>query len=130
MRYSCQTLFDITATGVTGHYKSASRLSVDEWNHARNQQRNWETLIQIISLRTQVFELTTPVEHNGCWTFEFTVETLGVFGTDDDPTKVLRMDADGVPMLNFSTDQQQSTTLKTQGADQNIWFQQVLINKL
>ena len=50
MKYACQTLFDITATGVTGHYKSARIPFLDRagqtikneesWNRSRNQQRN------------------------------------------------------------------------------------------
>jgi len=48
MRFICRTLFDITATGVTGHAKSA-RIPFEDrtgrritdyviWNRARNQQ--------------------------------------------------------------------------------------------
>ena len=64
MRYMCQTLFDITATGVTGHFKTTRVPYVDQagqeivdqatWNRSRNQQRNWETLTQILGLRTQL----------------------------------------------------------------------------
>lgn len=128
MRYSCQTLFDITATGVTGHYRPATQLNSADWNRARNQQRNWETLQQIISLRTQIFNLDTPVEHNGRWTFEFEVETAGVYGPATDPTTVLRQDAEGVPMmadLNNST--KLPPMLVTAGADQNIWFEPINI---
>ena len=70
VKFICKTLFDITATGVTGHYKS-SRVPFQDltgtsitneisWNRARNQQRNWETITQLISLRTQISELQTP----------------------------------------------------------------------
>lgn len=129
MRYSCQTLFDITATGVTGHYKSRSGLSNDDWNRARNQQRNWETLTQIISLRTQVFNLTEPVYNNGKWSFEFEVETPGVYGPVDEPTVVLLKDSDGVPMIaDLDNQGPLLPTLVTGGADQNIWFEQIAIN--
>ena len=50
MKFACQTLFDITATGVTGHYKlsripfrdRAGQLihDTESWNRSRNQQRN------------------------------------------------------------------------------------------
>jgi len=129
MRYSCQTLFDITATGITGHYKTATRLSMDQWNRARNQQRNWETLVQIISLRTQVFDLTQPELVADRWQFSFEVETPGVFGSVDDPTAVLRLDADGVPMLNnLDNTHGLPTCLIVSGPDQNIWFEQQAIN--
>lgn len=129
MRYSCQTLFDITATGITGHYKAATRLSTDQWNRARNQQRNWETLVQIISLRTQVFDLTQPELVADRWQFSFEVETPSVFGAVDDPTAVLRLDADGVPMLNnLDNTHVLPNCLIASGPDQNIWFEQQPIN--
>lgn len=129
MRYSCQTLFDITATGITGHYRPSTGVSASVWNHARNQQRNWETLQQIISLRTQVFELTQPELVNGRWQFSFEVETASVFGGVDDPTAVLRLDAAGVPMMNnLDNSTQLPTCLIVTGAEQNIWFQQEPIN--
>ena len=50
MKIQCQTLFDITATGVTGHIKpgripfcdlAGNRITdTTEWNRSRNQQRN------------------------------------------------------------------------------------------
>lgn len=129
MRYSCQTLFDITVTGVTGHYKPSLGLSSADWNHARNQQRNWETLTQIISLRTQVFNLTKPMVTNGMWSFEFEVETPGVYGSVTDPTAVLVQDADGVPMIaNLNNSSSLPAVLIAQGDNQNIWFQQLPIN--
>ena len=129
MRYSCQTLFDITATAVTGHYKSATRMNSADWDRSRNQQRNWETLQQIISLRTQVFDLNVPVEQDGRWTFEFEVETTGVYGPATDPTQVLRQDATGVPMIaNLTNQTQLPPMLVTSGADQNIWFECLTIN--
>jgi hypothetical protein len=135
----CRCLFDITATGVTGHYKS-SRIPFQDnagqkiqnessWNRARNQQRNWETLTQIISLRTQVSELTVPQRLDDAWEFEFATETPDAYGPANDPTLILRADADGVPML-LNIPQQGVITgeLVTQGLDQNIWFHPVSIN--
>ena len=70
-----------------------------EWNRARNQQRNWETLQQLISLRAQVFDLTTPEHADSRWTFEFTVEQQDLFRVDNDPVGLLDQDCSGVPML-------------------------------
>ena len=50
-RFTGYTLVDITATGVTR--------GVNE--HARNQQRNWETVLQTIGLRTQPVLIKGPV---------------------------------------------------------------------
>lgn len=137
MRFVCRTTFDITATGVVGHYNNNKMpvkdrtgkniTDADSWNHARNQQRNWETLTQLISLRTQIFELTDPVEDNSIWSFEFEVETSGIFGPDDDPVAVLRDDADCIPMIDISQTKL-APILVTAGPDQNIWFDQIVIN--
>jgi hypothetical protein len=136
----CRCLFDITATGITGHYKSsripftdrAGNSIVNElsWNRARNQQRNWETLTQIISLRTQV-DLTLPEKFDGAWEFEFTTETPDAYGPPDDPTSILKADAAGVPMLlTHSTGEITTVELIVDGPEQNIWFLPVAINNV
>ena len=135
MRYACQTLFDITATGVTGHFKVTRMPFVDQagqrihdlasWNRSRNQQRNWETLTQILGLRTQLFDMTDPVRDKSgtSWMFEFETEISGVFGPDSDPTQILRTDADGVPMiLDLDNRSDLVPVLRTLGPEQNIWF--------
>jgi hypothetical protein len=141
MRYACQTLFDITATGITGHYKStripfkdrAGQLITDpdSWNRARNQQRNWETLTQILGLRTQISDITDPMQDSKGtnWLFEFETETPGAFGPDDDPTETLRSDASGVPMLReLNNDPDIEPFLVPSGERQNIWFAPISIN--
>ena len=139
MRFICRTFFDITATGVTGHAKSAripfedrtgQMISdINSWNRARNQQRNWETLTQIISMRTQMFDLTDPTHENCTWTFEFETETDGVFGDRTDPTHILRTDSEGVPMIvDLGNRENLSSVLITAGTGQNIWFEPMYIN--
>jgi len=141
MRYMCQTLFDITATGVTGHCK-ITRMpfgdragqeirDTESWNRSRNQQRNWETITQILGLRTQLFDLTDPVlDITGTrWMFEFETESEGIYGAEDDPTQVLRADAEGVPMLiALNNDPDVDPYLVTSGSRQNIWFAPMSIN--
>jgi hypothetical protein len=141
MRFVCQTLFDITATGITGHFKltriphqdRAGQTIADQsdWNRSRNQQRNWETLTQIIGLRTQLFDITDPVsDSTGTrWMFEFETETAGAFGPEYDPCQVLLMDADGVPMLrDLNNGPDIEPFICTTGARQNIWFAPITIN--
>jgi hypothetical protein len=143
MKYMCQTSFDITATGVTGHSKSARMPFVDRagqhitdetsWNRSRNQQRNWETITQILSLRTQLFDLTDPIpDQTGArWMFEFETESEGIYGPVSDPVSILRSDADGVPMLReLNNDPDIENILVTKGARQNIWFAPININTL
>ena len=141
MKYCCQTMFDITATGVTGHckmsrmpFKDSSGQTIHDmvtWNRSRNQQRNWETITQILSLRTQLFNITEPIQdQTGTrWMFEFETESDGIYGSDSDPVSVLRLDAAGVPMLReLNNDPDIDTVLITEGPRQNIWFAPISIN--
>lgn len=91
--FTCLTLVDITATGVT-------RDTVDL--HKRNQQRNWETVIQTIGIGAQPLEISRPEtieidleylefgkfyqDTHQVWIFNFAVEHHDVFLKDDDPT--------------------------------------------
>jgi len=141
MRFVCQTLFDITATGITGHFKLSRMPHQDragqtiadqsDWNRSRNQQRNWETLTQIIGLRTQLFDITDPIpDSTGTrWMFEFETETAGAFGPESDPCQVLVMDSEGVPMLrDLNNCPDIEPFLCTAGPRQNIWFAPIIIN--
>ncbi len=135
MKILCQTLFDCSYTGVTGHYRPSEIPFVDragqaisnqqDWNHSRNQQRNWETLLQIISLRTQPQDLTTPVKKDAVWEFEFRSESESVFEIygNTDPLAGLKQDCESVPMmLNLTEQPSMAPTITTSGDNQNIWF--------
>jgi hypothetical protein len=141
VKFACQTQFDITVTGITGHFKSTNMPFQDRagqiiqdtasWNRSRNQQRNWETLTQILGLRTQLFALTMPIpDQTGTrWMFEFETETDGIYGPEEDPTCVLRADANGVPMLRELNNKPEiESILITDGPNQNIWFAPISIN--
>ena len=56
--FYCFTLVDITNTGVIRFIDSA------EGKFLRNQQRNWETLVQSISMRAQPIFLESPTLKN------------------------------------------------------------------
>ena len=135
MKVLCRTLFDCTYTGVTGHFraqqlpyttKGGLRLeTVEDWNRARNQQRNWESLVQIISLRTQPMNVAYPVEHKDGWHFEFEVEAEGVLSSEFGSSDLAGLvgDCEGVPMVTGLNEAEVITaTLHAQGANQNIWF--------
>ena len=135
MKIVCHTLFDCSYTGVTGHFrvaqlpfmdKAGQRIDTEQaWHHSRNQQRNWETLIQVISLRTQPLDMTRPIKRDEMWEFEFTADNPGVFSVigDSDPVAGLRLDLDGVPVLGDEVGT--VTTIITHGPDQNIWLDAV-----
>jgi len=129
MRFACTTQFDITATGVTGHFKSARVpfkdrtgkwvTDITDWNRARNQQRNWETLMQLISLYTQPLRVS-PVRVTGRrWQFDFDTDQEDVFGLDNDPVGRLKQSCNGVPVINY-VEQELTTLLRP---DVNIWFE-------
>jgi hypothetical protein len=133
MRFSCRTYFDITATGVTGHYKSSRVPFVDNnnqrienelnWNRARNQQRNWETITQLIGMRTQINFQQDPIKNKDAWEFEFEVDAPAVFGSETNPVELLLSDAEGVPMLvGLDERKKLDAVLVVSGARQNIWF--------
>ena len=113
MKVLCRTLFDCTYTGITGHlrpqhlpFTTKTGLVIDtaeQWNRARNQQRNWETINQVLSLRALPTDITDPViiEQDGLrlWQFEFSVEQPGALAADGDAVGALKQDCVGVPMI-------------------------------
>lgn len=135
MRIQCRTLFDCSYTGVTGSFrismipfedKSGQHvLDLADWNRSRNQQRNWETLLQILGLKAQPIDLVLPVHRSGTWEFEFAIESEGVYSVagDCNPLAGLLQDCNGVPMLIGLTEKTGvERTICTHGPDQNIWF--------
>lgn len=133
MRIRCTTYFDITATGVKNrfyksrmpfHDSAGQEISNDvSWNRSRNQQNNWETLNQIIQLRTLTENITEPVKQNDAWEFEFDVADPDAIGTLADPVEFLKRDCVGVPMnIGLDESKTQDSVLKSQGDGANIWF--------
>ena len=128
-RIRVTTQFDCTATGVTGHFRP-NTLPFDDregqlidneitWNRSRNQQRNWETILQIIGLYTQAQDIT-PTEHiEGKWQFEFSTDFDDVFSERGDPLGLLKTACRGVPMF-YDLDQTPKTAILESG--KNIEF--------
>jgi len=136
MKILCRTLFDCTATGVTGHMRSSDLPFVDAagqtvdnqlaWNRSRNQQRNYETLIQLISLRTQPINVTATDQNQQYWQFSFETENESVYGSGPDAFENLLQDCAGVPMItNLGEQQSLNAVIETQGLRQNIWFETI-----
>jgi hypothetical protein len=101
--YAVYTLIDITATGEINNNT--------ENQPARNQQRNWETAHQIVSLRQQVQIIAVPGDpklvqmsahdfgsyyrgQQQCWKFMFSADYAGI-----DPVTQLYQDFDNVPVI-------------------------------
>jgi hypothetical protein len=101
------TLVDITRTGVT-HTRGNDTFE-------RDQQRNWETVIQCLGLRTQPLDIQGPLiyetsiddgtfgemylGHHRVWVFTFSVERHGIWQVAEDPLALLHKDFDQVPIV-------------------------------
>ena len=104
-RYHGYTLIDITKTNVL---KS-------EPQKERNQQRNWETVSQILSLRTQLIEIkylepiiddvgaysfgVNYIGKHKIWQFEFAVEHADVYAVNSDRYSTLKDDFKVAPVI-------------------------------
>lgn len=133
MKLKISTSFDCRRTGVVGHYRLGSAQFVDQagqpvldrltWDRSRNQQRNLETLVQLLGMRTQLLEVSAPIQNTETNLWEFTVEPERA-DTFTDGFVSLKNDCEGVPMLlNLGEAPGTANQLVTQGADVNIWFQ-------
>jgi hypothetical protein len=119
---SCYTLFDVTQTNVPNRY----RPDMDrEWHHKRNTQSNFDTVQQVISLRSQPENVRTPIkisirfdeftdfgflfeqeenETYPCWSFDFDVQHPSVFYDGVSDLGALYNDCDRVPMIKCGTE--------------------------
>lgn len=135
MKIQCRTLFDCSYSGVTGHYRVGSVPFQDhngrdinshqDWNYSRNQQRNFETIIQMISLRAQPDITRRPHQVENLWQFEFEIETPGVYSNNGDVNNLdgLLNECDGIPMvIGLGETTELESCLITKGENQNIWF--------
>ena len=124
-----KTDFDCTPTGITGHFRENAVPFQDQadqpvtnqtsWLRSRNQQRNWETLMQLISLYTQPLRVSRVKIENLRWQFDFDTDTDDVFQLGNDPVGRLRQACNGVPIINY-VEQELTTLLRP---DVNIWFE-------
>jgi hypothetical protein len=133
MNIRCRTLFDCTVTGTTGTFRPSQIPYQDAggteivnqatWNRSRNQQRNWETLLQIMQLRSQIEVVHPATKHSDGWHFVFAVDNDMVYGEN---LTELRRDAEGVPMITgLNEPEVQDAVLSCSGTSQNIWFETI-----
>jgi len=106
--YQVFTLFDITPTGVIRHPKTTDA-NYQSLLLRRNQQRNWETLQQVLAMRAQIYVEHPPEIIKTCnqfsrkifkntqaWGFRFGVEHVEVYGVK---LQLLFDDCHGIPMI-------------------------------
>jgi len=119
-RISCYTLFDITKTGVLNRARPGDDVKdVNDWYRKRNTQCNFDTILQVISLRAQPDVIDDPVRLEmdlnkesdfgtmlredikvPVWKFDFEVQHNSVFEDGISELGSLYKDCDGVPMIN------------------------------
>jgi hypothetical protein len=106
------TYFDCTPTATKSYRKLQPNTTnavghkiqtMDDWNYSRNQQRNWETILQVVSLKTQAIGITEPVcltkENQKVWQFTFGIEHEGIYDDGNDQLGLLKQEVHGVPMI-------------------------------
>lgn len=111
-RIRCHTRFDITATGIHNHYRDnqipvagteQAANNAADYVKKRNQQRNWDTINQIISLRCLPENITTPTkmsqQQHTVWQFDFEVPDTTALQQDQQDLACLTKDSDQVPMI-------------------------------
>ena len=137
-RHRGYTLIDITKTDVTKFTPELERM--------RNKQRNWETVVQILGLRTQIMsinQLKTETKNlsqhvfgsdyqdkQRVWTFEFEVEFENLYLQDHDPYGILKKDFAQSPII-LGLDETAKPPMPlfyTDGACKNIYFISVATN--
>lgn len=136
-RHCGYTLIDITKTDITNYTPELERM--------RNKQRNWETVVQILGLRTQTMsikQLATGTKDlsqymfgsnyqnkQRVWTFEFDIEFENLYLLDQDPYGALKKDFAQIPVLLGldETATPQLALFYTDGPFNNIYFKSLKV---
>jgi hypothetical protein len=96
------------------------------WHQARAQQSNWETINQIISLRTLTENITIPTINRAEWQFNFDIVDSAAVASDNDPVALLKQDCDGVPVM--VTVDNGSISVFRPKTEPNIWFNVISVS--
>lgn len=124
-RITCYTLFDITQTGVLNRTKPGDNVDYDQWLKKRNTQTNFDTVLQVINLRSQPESISIPKkvdirfdefdnfgflfqqienETYPCWQFTFDIIHHSVFNDGETELGALYNDCHNVPMILCGTE--------------------------
>lgn len=132
--YQGYTLIDITPTGVTTYSP--------EHEIERNQQRNWETVQQIISLRTQPTIISTDIivadvkDYNfginyagvhKIWTFTFSTDYADIYQDGSDKFGLVKYDFKITPVTLGLTEtaQPEVAVFQPKGPWNNVYFKTI-----
>ena len=142
LRIACYTLFDITKTGILNRARPGDDIEdSNAWYRKRNTQSNFDTIVQVISLRAQPDIVTDPKliytnfdqlkfgytykasKEIPCWTFDFEVQHPSVFEDGIIELGYLYNDSHGVPMIRCDTTYHKlGNSLDTTKETRNIYF--------
>jgi len=151
----CYSLIDITKTGIVSNFKPSAPDFIDDanqviddeisWSRSRNQQRNFETIIQTIGLKSQITHLQVPIDNLvdlqelGCfgksfkgkrkvWTFTFAVEHIDVYKKDGESLLLLPADVNLIPCILDLTETAKIKypIFQSFGNNKNIHFEEIL----
>jgi hypothetical protein len=129
------SLVDITATGVTRG---------DNNSDERNQQRNWETVLQCIGLRTQPHYIRDPITANlelsnlefgdfytgqqKIWMWQWAVEGSGIYDMPGKELGGIHQDFEQVPIITglSETARFMLPIFYPYGTIKNIYFKQIV----
>jgi hypothetical protein len=126
------TTVDITQTNCIRNYKPQGYSgSQESWDFLRNQQRNYDTVKQLLGLRSQPEILKSPIklisQKSEDYKFETTQETITVwilefdYGIVNDNLLInLISDFDHVPII---TDLEETKVIKPYFCNENINFE-------
>lgn len=140
--YTVYSLIDITETGVTRFASDAET--------ARNQQRNWETVLQVFSMRAQPIHIEGPVRteldvgylefgsmyegRHQVWVACIGIEHKDIYLEDSNPVAGLEADFAQVPVVTGleETARFMLPIFYTHGAIKNIYFKlgQIDVNSI
>ncbi len=144
-KVTCYTLFDITQTGVLNRTKPSPDLEIKEWTYRRNTQCNFDTILQVISLRAQPEFISVPKktfirfdtfenfgflftqkenEEYSCWKFTFEISHPAVFDDGINNLGNLYNDCHNVPMILCGTEWNKLPTFLDSSPElKNIYFE-------
>lgn len=148
-RFRLYTLVDVSMTGTIGQYKPILKTNLlgevlsneIQWKKSRNQQRNYETFIQIVGLRAQPTDLSKSnclldqdlsryqfgEAYKGIgtvYTITFDVDRENVYTLDGVPLAGLVHDFDNVPIITGlnETFSFKKSTFFTKNELKNVYF--------
>lgn len=148
MKITCHTLFDVTRTGVNFRNRFDTKTDL-ELNRQRNQQSNFETILQVVSMRGQPENISRCVEQKidvgdlekynfgylfskkylkkvktvSIWSFSFEINGTSIFNDGITELGNLLKDCDHVPMIiNLNESVKLSNHLDITDESRNIQF--------